>query len=166
MVCSADEGRNSCPELHIFFLLASHGRLFHVNALAGYGCLLVSLLRPNPLCQYFEFGFWLGTGKALWGMNLISSEPQALRLVDKELERLQSEGTLEPVEISEWEAPIVVVLKRDRPTVRFCGDFSVTVNPVKVVCIICTITSSEICIIESQSWIDTQFRKSRICLHG
>ena len=30
-VCSADEGqqaRNSCPELHIFFLLASHGILF------------------------------------------------------------------------------------------------------------------------------------------
>ena len=99
--------------------------------------------------------------------NPASSIPYALRdLVDKELERLQSEGTLEPVEISEWEAPIVVVLKRDRPTVRFCGDFSVTVNPVKVVCIICTITSAEICIIESQSWIDTQFRKSRICLHG
>ena len=56
VVCSADEGqqaRNSCPELRIFFLLASHGILFHVNALAGYGCLLVSLPRPNPLCQYF-----------------------------------------------------------------------------------------------------------------
>ena len=28
-VCFADEGRNSCPELRIFFLLASHGLLLH-----------------------------------------------------------------------------------------------------------------------------------------
>ena len=69
-VCSADEGqrgRNRCPDLRIFYLLASHGILLHVYALAGYGCLLASLPRPNPLCQYSEFGFWLGTGKALWG---------------------------------------------------------------------------------------------------
>ena len=41
----------------------------HVYALAGYGCLLASLPRPNPLCQYFEFGFWLGTGldQQEWG---------------------------------------------------------------------------------------------------
>ena len=63
--------------------------------------------------------------------NPARSVPYALRdLVDKELERLQGEGTLELVEISEWAAPIVVVLKRDKKSVRICGDFSVTVNPV------------------------------------
>ena len=50
--------------------------------------------------------------------------------VKKELERLQAEGTIEPVEFAEWAAPIVAVLKRDKNTVRICGDFSVTVNPV------------------------------------
>ena len=41
----------------------------HVYALVGYGCLLASLLRPNPLCQYFEFGFWLSADLDLqeWG---------------------------------------------------------------------------------------------------
>ena len=59
------------------------------------------------------------------------SVPYALRdLVDKELTRLQEAGVIEPVEISEWAAPIVAVLKQDRKSVRICGDFSVTVNPV------------------------------------
>ena len=35
-----------------------------------------------------------------------------------------------PVEIAECAAPIVPVLKQDRASVRICGDFSVTVNPV------------------------------------
>ena len=50
--------------------------------------------------------------------------------VDRELQRLQEQGTLEPVEIAEWAAPIVPVLKQDKASVRICGDFSVTVNPV------------------------------------
>jgi len=59
------------------------------------------------------------------------SVPFALRdKVDTELQRLQDEGTLEPVEIAEWAAPIVTVLKQDKSSVRMCGDFSVTVNPV------------------------------------
>ena len=37
---------------------------------------------------------------------------------------------MEPVEIADWAAPIVAVLKHDKSTVRICGDFSVTVNPV------------------------------------
>ena len=59
------------------------------------------------------------------------SVPFALRdKVNEELQRLQEEGTIEPVEFAEWAAPIVAVLKRDRNSVRICGDFSVTVNPV------------------------------------
>ena len=57
--------------------------------------------------------------------------PYALRdKVEKELQRLQEEGIIEPVEFAEWAAPIVAVLKRDRNCVRICGDFSVTINPV------------------------------------
>ena len=58
------------------------------------------------------------------------SVPYAMRdKVEKELKRLQEEGTIEPVEFSEWAAPIVPVLKPDG-NVRICGDFRVTVNPV------------------------------------
>ena len=59
------------------------------------------------------------------------SVPYALRdKVDRELTRLQEEGTLEPVEVSEWAAPIVPVLKSDKQNVRICGDFRLTVNPI------------------------------------
>ena len=59
------------------------------------------------------------------------SVPFALReKVEQELQRLQDEGTLEPVDIADWAAPIVAVLKRDGNSVRICGDFSVTINPV------------------------------------
>ena len=58
------------------------------------------------------------------------SVPYALReMVDQELQRLQQEGTCEPVEMSEWAAPIVAVLKQDKKHVRICGDFRLTVNP-------------------------------------
>ena len=57
--------------------------------------------------------------------------PYALRdKVEKELQRLKEEGTLEPVEVAEWAAPIIAVLKRDKNSIHICGDFSVTVNPV------------------------------------
>ena len=40
--------------------------------------------------------------------------PFALReRVDQELKRLQEEGTIEPVDISEWAATIVALLKSD-----------------------------------------------------
>ena len=57
--------------------------------------------------------------------------PYAVRdKVEKELARLQEEGTIESVEVSDWAAPIVPVIKSDKSTVRICGDFRVTVNPV------------------------------------
>ena len=64
-------------------------------------------------------------------LNPARSVPYSLRdLVDKELTHLQEVGTLEPVEISEWAALIVAVLKQDKKSMKICGDFSVTVNPV------------------------------------
>ncbi|CAH8498443.1 unnamed protein product [Dicrocoelium dendriticum] len=54
--------------------------------------------------------------------------PYALRdKVESELRRLQSEGTVEPVQYSDWAAPIVPVLKSDG-TIRICGDYKVTIN--------------------------------------
>ena len=56
--------------------------------------------------------------------------PYALKAkVELELDRLQSEGILSPVEFSEWAAPIVPVVKQDG-TVRICGDYECTVNQV------------------------------------
>ena len=50
--------------------------------------------------------------------------PYAVRdKVEKELARLQEEGTIEAVEVSDWAAPIVPVVKSDKSTVRICGDF-------------------------------------------
>ena len=56
--------------------------------------------------------------------------PYALKAkVEKELDRLQSEGIISPVEFTEWAAPIVLVVKQDGP-VRICGDYKCTVNQV------------------------------------
>lgn len=47
--------------------------------------------------------------------------PYALKeKIDRELDRLQDEGTIEPVQFSQWAAPIVPVLKADG-SVRICG---------------------------------------------
>ena len=48
--------------------------------------------------------------------------------VEEELERLIKEGSLEPVQLADWAAPIVPVLKQDRSSVRICGDFRLTVT--------------------------------------
>ena len=55
------------------------------------------------------------------------SVPYALReKVEEELEQLERlvrEGTLEPIQVVDWAAPIVPVLKGDKSSVRICGDF-------------------------------------------
>ena len=56
--------------------------------------------------------------------------PYALRpKVEAELTRLEKDGILSKVEYSEWATPIVTVVKRNG-SVRVCGDFKVSVNPV------------------------------------
>lgn len=47
--------------------------------------------------------------------------------VEEELDRLVSNGILEPVEVSDFTAPIVPVLKKDN-SVKICGDYSGTIN--------------------------------------
>lgn len=54
--------------------------------------------------------------------------PYALKAkVDQELERLEHAKIIEPMQYSDWAAPIVPVLKRDE-SVRICGDHKVIVN--------------------------------------
>ena len=56
--------------------------------------------------------------------------PYALKNnVDVEIDRLLAVKIIEPVEISEWAAPVVQILKKDE-TIRRCGDYKVTVNKV------------------------------------
>ena len=56
------------------------------------------------------------------------SVPYALQAkVEKELERLQAEGVIRPVEFADWAAPIVPVLKSNGD-IRICGDYKLTVN--------------------------------------
>ena len=54
--------------------------------------------------------------------------PYSLReMVEKELERLLKQGLIEPVQFSDWAAPVVPVVKADG-SVRLCGDYKITVN--------------------------------------
>ncbi|KAL5503444.1 hypothetical protein EMCRGX_G010396 [Ephydatia muelleri] len=54
--------------------------------------------------------------------------PYALRgRVEQELERLQRDRIIEPVQFSEWAAPVVPVMKQDG-SIRICGDYKLTVN--------------------------------------
>ena len=48
-------------------------------------------------------------------------------MIECELDRLQSEGIISPVEYSDWAAPIIPILKADG-TVRICGDYKTTIN--------------------------------------
>ena len=57
------------------------------------------------------------------------SVPYAMRgKVEEKLERLVSEGIIEPVQFADWAAPIVPVVKSDGKSLRICGDFKLTMN--------------------------------------
>ena len=47
--------------------------------------------------------------------------------IETDLDRLVKEGTIEPVEFSEWATPIVPIVKEDG-TIRICGDYKQTIN--------------------------------------
>ena len=54
--------------------------------------------------------------------------PFALKAkVETELDRLQEQGIISPVQFSNWAAPIVPVRKRDG-SIQVCGDYKITVN--------------------------------------
>ena len=54
--------------------------------------------------------------------------PYALQYkIEQELERLENDGIIEPVQFADWAAPIVPVMKPDR-SVSTCGDYKVTIN--------------------------------------
>ncbi|RLJ22797.1 hypothetical protein DJ031_00255, partial [bacterium endosymbiont of Escarpia laminata] len=56
--------------------------------------------------------------------------PYVMRdMVDTELDRLLADDVIEPVQYSDWAAPVVPVMKADK-TVRLCGDYKLTVNQV------------------------------------
>ena len=50
--------------------------------------------------------------------------------MELELDRLTQERVIEPIQFSDWAAPIVPVLKSDGESIRICGDFKVTINQV------------------------------------
>ena len=49
--------------------------------------------------------------------------------IETELDRLLSQGVIEPVKFAKWAAPIVPIVKADG-TVRICGDYKLTINQV------------------------------------
>ena len=54
--------------------------------------------------------------------------PYAMRgKVEQELEHLEKQGIIKPVDFSNWAAPIVPVLRKDG-SVCICGDYKLTVN--------------------------------------
>ena len=56
--------------------------------------------------------------------------PCALKeAIAQELNRLEAQGIIEKVDISEWATPIAPIPKADG-SIRLCGDFKVTLNPV------------------------------------
>ena len=56
--------------------------------------------------------------------------PHALKSkIEQELQHLQDQKVIEPVQMSEWAAPIEPVLKPDG-SIRLCGDYKLTVNKV------------------------------------
>ena len=83
-------------------------------------------------CKGSKLKFWLKKGCAPRFCKARPVPYSLKELVDKEIDRLVGEGTLEPIQFSDWASPIVPVLKADKASVQVCGDFKQTVNPVSM----------------------------------
>jgi hypothetical protein len=108
----AGEYEKSNPKLHK--LLVKYKDLFRI----GIGCLTQKKatlsIKPQPTPKFIK----------------ARPIPFAMRpKVGKELEKLERDGIISKIEMSEWAYPIVPVLKNDG-SVRICGDFKVNVNQV------------------------------------
>ena len=96
----------------------------------------------NKLVQKYSEVFHSGAGTMLKHTAQLSLKPGVTprfcrpravpfaikERVGKELNHLEESGVLRRVEHAEWEAPIVLVPKRDG-SIRICGDYKVTINP-------------------------------------
>ena len=51
------------------------------------------------------------------------------KAVENELDRLENNGIIKSISSSEWASPVVIVPKPDG-TIRLCGDYKSTINPV------------------------------------
>ena len=82
--------------------------------------------------------------------------------IEGELKRLQDEGTIEPVQFSEWAAPIVSLLQPD-DSVRIRGDYKSTVNQVSKLDSY-PIPKVEDLLATLQCWLTTS--EEQVCVHG
>lgn len=94
----------------------------------------------NQLCKEFPdvFSHKLGTCKQEIRLQITDSEPVYVRArpvplalkarVERELARLENDGSIYRVDHSDYGTPIVPVIK-DNGEVRICGDYKITVNP-------------------------------------
>ena len=63
------------------------------------------------------------------GTRLVCSYLYALRdAVEAQLNKMEADGVITPVNFSEWAAPTVNIPKVDH-TVRICRDYKVSINP-------------------------------------
>ncbi|KAJ8348953.1 hypothetical protein SKAU_G00275420 [Synaphobranchus kaupii] len=101
-------------ESHLSVVLEKHAEVFN-DELGTMKEITIKLnLKPDSRPKFFK----------------ARTVPYAIKpKVEAELEALVKSGVLEPVRQSDWGTPIVPVPKKDG-SVRICGDFKVTINPV------------------------------------
>ena len=94
------------------FLLTKFATLFSPDLGTIHGTKIDIPLKPNAQPKFSKLNQFLIC---------------CIKKVEKELDRLLSEGVLEPVQFSKWAAPIVSVVKQDG-SISICGDYKQTVN--------------------------------------
>lgn len=83
---------------------------------------LVKLTPLRPLCSK------LAVTPKFCKAKSVHFALQTAGTVERELDRLESEGILERVAYNKWEVPIVSVPKPEG-AIRICGDYKITINP-------------------------------------